>query len=118
MRPPAPRKDHPPGSLGEFEELVLLAVLRLGDGAYGLAIKDEIETRGERRVSRGALYLTLDRLERKGHLQSRLGKPRPERGGRARRYATVTGAGLQALRRAHRARAHLADGLEALLEET
>lgn len=103
-------------TLGEFEELVLLAILRLGDAAYGLAIKDEIETRGGRAVSRGALYLTLDRLQAKRYLVSRLGEARPERGGRARRYVRVTEAGLGALRRAHRTRIRLAEGLDPLLE--
>jgi DNA-binding PadR family transcriptional regulator len=103
--------------LGELEELVLLAVLRRADEAYGLAIKDELETRGGRHVSRGALYLTLDRLQAKGLLSARRGEPRPERGGRARRYVAVTSDGLEALRRARRARSRLSDGLEPLLEE-
>ena len=81
--------------LGEFEHLVLLAVLRVGEDAYAVPVRAEIESRAGRAVSRGALYTTLDRLEQKGLLRSRLGDPLPERGGRARRYYT---AGLRAAR--------------------
>lgn len=86
--------------LGEFEHLVLLAVLRLGDDAYAVPVRSEIEDRAGRQVARGALYTTLDRLEQKGLLRSRLGDPLAERGGRARRYYTVSGRGLAALRTA------------------
>ena len=86
--------------LGEFEHLVMLAVLRVGEEAYAVPIRAEIEARGGRTVARGALYTTLDRLEQKGLLRSRLGEPLPERGGRARRYYTVTGPGLASLRAA------------------
>ena len=86
--------------LGEFEHLVLLAVLRLGDGAYAVPVRTEIEERGRRPVARGALYTTLDRLEQKGLLRSRVGDPLPERGGRARRYYSVSTQGLAALRAA------------------
>src|SRR6187549_1173611 len=86
--------------LGEFEHLVLLAVLRVGDEAYAVPVRAEIESRAGRTVARGALYTTLDRLEQKGLLRSRLGDPLPERGGRARRYYSVSPRGLASLRAA------------------
>ena len=67
--------------LGEFEHIVLLAVLRLGDDAYGASVRREIETRTGRALTVGALYRTLDRLELKGYVASRVGDPTPERGG-------------------------------------
>ena len=76
--------------LGEFEQLVLLAILRLGEDAYGVTIAGELERRAGRLVPRGALYTTLDWLENKGLLRSRLGDPLPERGGRARRDYTAS----------------------------
>jgi DNA-binding PadR family transcriptional regulator len=100
------------GYLGEFEHLVLLAVLRLGEGAYAVPIRDEILERGGRAVARGALYTTLDRLEQKGMLRSRVGEPLAERGGRARRYYTVTPSGLESLRAARTALDRLSSGLE------
>lgn len=101
------------GSLGELELVVLLAVLRLGDEAYGAAIRDEIRRRTGRAVTPGAVYPTLDRLEAKGFVQSRMGDPQPERGGRARRHFTLTRVGSAELRRAWRQYAALARGLEA-----
>ena len=89
--------------LGEFEQVVLLAVLRLGDGAYAIPIREEIEARTGRSVARGALYTALERLESKRYLRSRMGEPLAERGGRSRRYFTVTTTGLAALRAARRA---------------
>jgi len=73
-------------SIGEFEHMVLLAVLRLGDDAYAVTVREEILTHTGRHVSRGSIYITLDRLETKGYLKSRLGEPTAERGGRAKRY--------------------------------
>ena len=73
-------------NLGEFEQVVLLAVLRLGDDAYAIPIREEIEARTGRSVARGALYTALERLESKRYLRSRMGEPLPERGGRSRRY--------------------------------
>jgi PadR family transcriptional regulator PadR len=102
--------------LGEFEQVVLLAVLRLGDGAYAIPIREEIEARTGRTVARGALYTALERLESKRYLRSRLSEPLAERGGRSRRYFTVTGAGLAALRAARRALLQLWGGVEGLLE--
>ncbi len=101
----------PPIYLGEFEQLVLLAVLRLGDEAYAVPIRQAIEDAAARSVSRGALYTTLDRLEAKGLLSSRMGEPTVERGGRARRYHLVTPAGLRALRAARDAVSRLSAGL-------
>ena len=76
--------------LGEFEQVVLLAILRLGDSAYGVSIRTEIESCVRRKTSPGALYTTLERLERKGLVAARSGEPTPERGGRAKRFYKVT----------------------------
>ena len=73
-------------AVGELEQLVLLAVLRLGDNAYTVAIREEIAARAGRRLSRGAVYATLERLERKGLLASSFGEPSPERGGKAKKF--------------------------------
>lgn len=102
------------GYLGEFEQMLLLAALRLGDEAYGAAMSQELEERVGRRVSRGAVYVTLDRLEAKGLLRSRMSAPRAERGGRPRRLITVTPEGLSALRASRDALETLWDGVEAL----
>lgn len=83
--------------LGEFEQLVLLAVVRLADTAYGVPIRREIERRTERKVTVGALYSTLDRLEAKGYLSSWFADPTAERGGRSRRYFRVEPQGIEAL---------------------
>jgi DNA-binding PadR family transcriptional regulator len=101
-------------SLGEFEQIVLLAVLRLDDAAYGVTIRAEIAARTGRETSPGALYTTLDRLEDKGFVASRLGEPTAERGGRAKRYYTVTAKGVRAIVRAQRAFHSLSQGLEIL----
>jgi PadR family transcriptional regulator, regulatory protein PadR len=87
-----------PPTLGNLELLVLLAVLRLGDGAYAVAVRDEIAERTQSDPSRGAVSVTLDRLDRKGFLRSRLGEPTAERGGKAKRLYTLAAAGQQALR--------------------
>src|SRR5262245_29782155 len=91
--------------LGEFEHLVLLALVRLGSHAYGMTIRRELAERAERNVAIGAVYATLDRLEEKGYVTSRFGEATPARGGRAKRFFTITTAGVQAL---HEARAVLA----------
>jgi len=98
--------------------MILLAVLRLGQGAYSALVRREIEDRAGRRVARGALYTSLERLEGKGCLKSRLGEPLPERGGRARRYLAVTPRGVRALREAQAAMAGLREGLDAVLERS
>ena len=85
-------------NLGEFEILTLAALVRLGPEAYGVTVREEIESRAGRPVSVGALYATLDRLEEKGMVASRLGEATAERGGRAKRYFKLRPAGLRALR--------------------
>jgi DNA-binding PadR family transcriptional regulator len=100
--------------LGELEQIVLLAVLRLGDEAYAVPILEQIEHQTGRKVARGALYTALDRLEAKGCLRSRVGDPLPERGGRARRYFTVTPAAVRALKASRLALMRLWHGLESL----
>src|SRR5947208_710847 len=97
--------------LGHFEEIVLLAVLRLKEEAYGAKIRQQVAEATERDVSIGAIYATLDRLERKGYLKSWQGEATPERGGRAKRYFKVEGAGVQALNNTHATRKRLTAGL-------
>jgi PadR family transcriptional regulator, regulatory protein PadR len=101
--------------LGDLEQIVLLAVLRLGEKAYAVPILEEIQAQSGRRLARGALYTALDRLEKKGCLRSRLGEPLAERGGRARRYFTVTPVALRALKDSRLALLRLWRGLESLL---
>ena len=102
-------------SLGEFEQVVLLAVLRLGDAAYAVSVRDEILDRTGRDVSRGSIYITLDRLETKGYLRSWLADPTPERGGRAKRYYALRPRAVEALRDSRRALVALWKGIEATL---
>jgi DNA-binding PadR family transcriptional regulator len=85
---------------GAFEQLVLLAVLRLGDDAYGMTVRQEIAARAGREASLGAVYATLERLERKGYVRTRAAEGGAERGGRPRRLVRIEPAGLEALRRA------------------
>jgi DNA-binding PadR family transcriptional regulator len=85
-------------SLGEFEQSVLLAIAHLGDGAYGVTIRQEIEARTGRSVAIGALYTALDRLERKGYVASEMSDPTPERGGRSKRHFEMKAAGIGALK--------------------
>lgn len=101
--------------LGELEQLLLLIVLRLGDDAYANPIAEDLLASAGRRIARGALYTALERLEAKGCLRSTMGEPLPERGGRARRYFTVTPTGLRALRHSRRVLLGLWDGLESKL---
>lgn len=103
--------------LGEFEHMILLAVLRLGEDAYGMSIRDELEVQARREVTRSAAYITLERLAKKGYLATRMGDPSPERGGRAKRYYELTGAGKEALRESGKALMNLWAGYESLLEE-
>ena len=102
--------------LGEFEFAVLLAVLQT-EAAYAVPIRAVLEERTGRPVARGALYTALERLEQKGCLRSRMGDPTDDRGGKPRRYFTVTPAGLRALKATHAALANLTRGLEAILEQ-
>jgi DNA-binding PadR family transcriptional regulator len=102
-------------ALGDFEQLVLFGVLRLGDGAYGAAIRQEIHARSGRDVSISAVYTTLDRLEGKGLVESWIAPPTAERGGRRRKCYALRPAGSAALRQAYHALTAMADGLEARL---
>jgi len=101
-------------NLGEFEQLVLLALLRLDDDAYGVTIRREIEMRTGRETGLGSVYKTLERLEHKGIVSSRVGEPTPERGGRRKKYYRVSPFGVRALRHALRAVQQMASGLEGL----
>jgi len=100
------------GSLGEFEHLVLLALVRLGNGAYGAAIRREIRERTGRDASIGTVYMALGRLEKKKMIVSYVGDPTPQRGGRRRRHYLIDAAGQGALGRAYRAFAAMAEGIE------
>ena len=104
--------------LGEFELMVLLAILRLGDEAYGGAVLREIDRRTGRSVTGGGLYITLDRLESKGFIKSRLGDPGPERGGRARRYVRVTAKEFAAVRESREALLSMMGGLETMFRNS
>lgn len=101
-------RDH----LGEFEQIVLLAVLRLGENAYGVPIRHEIEKRTGRSLTVGALYRTLDRLEEKSYVTSSFSDPTPERGGRSKRYFKVEPLGMRALRESRDALAAMWEGLD------
>ncbi len=89
--------------LTDFELMILLAILRVGDGAYGVPIAEEIERTGGRRVVLGAIYTALDRLERNGLVSSTIGEPTPERGGRAKRFFAVTPQGIRGAQETQRA---------------
>jgi DNA-binding PadR family transcriptional regulator len=98
-------------TIGQFEQAVLVAILRLGEDAYGRAILNEVQNRLDREVSAGAVYATLERLEAKGLASSRLAPGTAIRGGRARRYFAPTAAGVRALNDAKRASDFLWRGL-------
>lgn len=102
--------------LGELEQMMVMAILRLKDEAYGLNIQRELEERAGRRVSPGALYATLDRLEGKGIVASSFADPEPGRGGKPRRYLTVTAEGIKTFQQARLAWQRLAEGLEEYVE--
>ena len=97
--------------LGEFELIVMLAVLRLGEDAYGARIWEEIETRTGRSVIIAAVYAALERLERKRYISSWVGDPTPVRGGRAKRYFLIQRRGLEAVERSRKIIASMWDGL-------
>jgi PadR family transcriptional regulator, regulatory protein PadR len=107
-----------PSVLGDFEQLVLLGVLRLesDDLSYGAAIRQEIHARSGRDVSINAVYTTLSRLESKGFVTSWVGDPTPQRGGRRRKCYALRPAGIAALRQAYRAFIAMADGFQGQLE--
>lgn len=98
--------------LGEFEHLVLAALLRLGNGAYGAAIRREIRDRTGRDAAIGTVYMTLARLEQKNMIVSYIGDPTSQRGGRRRRHYLINTQGEQALGRAYRALVSMAEGFE------
>ena len=100
--------------LGDFEQLVMLALMRLGEGAYGMTVRRELEEIADRRVSLGAIYATLDRLETKGFVTSFLGAPGAERRGRAKRFFRVRAAGVGALRSALGSLDRMRRGIEGL----
>ena len=97
--------------LGEFEQIVMLAILQLGDDAYGMTIRQEIETRAGRDVTVSAVYITLDRLLAKGYVSDFMGEPTTERGGRAKRFFRVEGQGMKALQRSQHAMSKMSAGL-------
>jgi DNA-binding PadR family transcriptional regulator len=102
--------------LGEFELMLLFAVTRLGDAAYGLSIRDAIRQRTGFSPAPGAIYTAMDRLERRGFVTSWLGDPTPERGGKRKRFYRLQPAGARALRDAQTALAEMARGLKPRLE--
>lgn len=106
-----------PLTLGELEQLLLLAILRLGPDAYGLSIARELETQAERRLSRGALYTSLDRLESKGLIRWRLEAGGPERQSLPKRVYTVLPRGVAALRSSQRILRRLWRGLDGVLKD-
>jgi PadR family transcriptional regulator PadR len=99
-------------ALGEFEQLVLLAIVRLGNDVYGVPIAEEIERRTGRPVSPAAVYVTLRRLEQKGLLSSSMSDPTPERGGKARRCVRLTPAAVDSLRLSRQALDSMWQGIE------
>jgi PadR family transcriptional regulator, regulatory protein PadR len=102
-----------PEYMGEFEQLVFLAIVRLGDKAYGMTVRREIETRTEKRTSLGAVYTTLDRLEAKGYISSFQVNSHPdERQGNPRRFVKAEAPGLAALNNSRRALDAMINGLE------
>jgi DNA-binding PadR family transcriptional regulator len=102
--------------LGEFEQLVLLALLRLGSDAYGATIRREIELRAARRVAISAVYTTLERLEQKGLVRSRIGEPTGKRGGRRRRHFDLLPLGARALKDAYESFSRMTAGLDRRLK--
>jgi PadR family transcriptional regulator PadR len=97
--------------LGNFELMVMLVLIRLGANAYGVPICEELEKRTGRNVAVGSVYAALERLEDKGFITSEFGEPTPERGGRAKRYFSVTARGLKEVRQTHRSLVRLWHGL-------
>jgi len=104
-------------SLGEFEQLVLLALLRLGENAYGATIHQELQRRTGRDASLSAVYTTLERLEEKGMVSSRIGEPTPRRGGRRKKFYRMEAHGSEALSRSYREFRGMISGLERQLEK-
>lgn len=105
-----------PAHLGELEQLVLLALVRLGDEAYGISVRDEIARRASRDLSVGSIYKTLLRLEEKGFIAARQGEPTPERGGRRKTHYSVLPPGDRALQYSLAALRRMTRGLSPLWE--
>ncbi len=105
------------GLLGELEQLLLLAVLRLNGNSYAVPILDEVHSKTGLNISRGSVYVTLDRLEQKGCLESWFSDPTPERGGKAKRFFRLTPLGADALRRSRHALLKMWEGHEPALEK-
>lgn len=101
----------PPTLPSDFEQQVLLAAWRLGDGAYGGTVRDELETRTGRTIAQGAVYVTLVRLEKKGYLRSHLANPTPVRGGKAKRFFAIQPEGIAGVKAARAAMERLWEGL-------
>lgn len=97
--------------IGEFEQLLLLALLRLGDDAYGVTLRREIEERTGRVVSAGAVYTAMERLEARGLVSSEIGEPTPRRGGKAKKYYRIETKGAQAVAASYEALREMARGL-------
>ena len=104
--------------LGEFEQIVLLAVLQLGDEAYGVTVRREVESSVDQDIARGGLYTTLDRLEEKGLLTSRVGGSTREHKGKPKRFFYVTPQGISALRKSRSVLLKLWSGIETRLGES
>jgi PadR family transcriptional regulator, regulatory protein PadR len=109
-------QDYYAAPIGEFEQIVLMALLRLGNGAYGAAIRRHIEDRTRRKVSVSAVYVTLQRLEAKGMVVSYVGPATPQRGGRRRRHYLMDTEGARALGRAYRTFKVMSEGVESELD--
>ncbi len=105
-----PRAAEP--TLGEFEQLVLLALVRLRDNAYGATVHEEVQKRTHRPISISAVYTTLDRLEEKGLVESQMGDPTPRRGGRRKKFFSLRPQGAEALSHSYRIFREMTRGLE------
>jgi PadR family transcriptional regulator, regulatory protein PadR len=103
-----------PTYLGEFELIVMLVLIRLGEGAYGVPIARELERQTGREVALGSVYAALERMEVKGYVSSAVGDPTPERGGRAKRFFSPTSKGLREVRETQRILVRLWTGLPVL----
>lgn len=104
-------------NLGEFEQLILFAMLRLGDEAYGVTIREEIEANTAREVSAGAVYTTLDRMEKRGLVSSCFGEPSPERGGKRKKFYRLEEPGAELLDRSYENVRSMASGQLSKLKE-
>jgi len=110
------KRTHVTSLPSDFEQQVLLAVWRLGEGAYGASVRDELEARTGREVAHGAVYVTLVRMEKKGLVRSRIADPTPVRGGKAKRYFDITPDGVAGLQAARVRMERLWDGLPEVAE--